>query len=290
MALHTTLYRRVTDPDLRLATLLGLLSVPITGALSWGTVPDERVVAGGTLSGAALVVVGLLVGYLYYDRPTDRRRAGIRAGLAASLAVVPVYLATMVSTVESSSPTIAAVSVVVTPIGIAIGTGFVVLVVSVTAVVGDRLAAVRSWRAEVREPGRVRQQETDGSSWWLYVAVYVALVPVAAGYVFGIVPRDLGSGLVGALLVLLTTVVAALALVSVYRDAKRLYEDGSPWVPNVLAYVGVPVAAFVVGYYVTTLSAWEAPAAAVGQYSFIGVCWAVAVVYLVDRRRATTAA
>ena len=74
MSLHTRLYRTLTDRQLRLAMVIGLASAPITVALSWGTVLDERTVAGGTVSGTAFLVVGLVVGYLY---TIDRRRDGV---------------------------------------------------------------------------------------------------------------------------------------------------------------------------------------------------------------------
>lgn len=284
MSLHTRLYRRVTDPHLRLATVVALVSVPVTVALSWGTVTDELIVVGGTVSGVACVVAGLFVGYLYYERPTSRRRAGIRAGVVASTGLVVVYVANMLSTLETASPGATAVTLVGTVIAIVLGVGLVVLVVSLAVFVGDRLAAVRSWRGEVSDETGVHQTASPGTRWWPVVVGYACLVPLTAGYLFGVDPSSTVGGLLAAILVLVTTVTASLALVAVYKDAERLYEAGSPWVPNVVAYVGVPVVAFVLGYYVATLNGWEAPAA-VGQYSFLGVCWFVALVYLIDRRR-----
>jgi hypothetical protein len=153
----------------------------------------------------------------------------------------------------------------------------------VAAVIGDRFAVVRSWQTEVKDTAPPNRKEADGRKWWRYVAAYTLLVPVTPGYLFGIAPTSLGGGLLGAVLLFVTVIATAVALVDVYKDAERLYANGSSWIPNVIAYVGVPVVSFVSGYYVAVFNAWEAPAA-VGQYSFLSVCWLVTVVYLLDRR------
>lgn len=284
MSLHTQFYRRVTDPNLRLATAIGLISAPATAVLSWGIVLDDRGVIGGTVSGAAFLVVGLLVGYLYYHRPTNRRRAGIRAGLAASLGLVVVYLATMLSMIDATSLGATSVAVGGTLLAIVVGGSMSILVVCAAAVIGDRFAAVRSWQSEVKDTPTQNREEVDGRRWWRYVAAYILLVPVTAGYLFGIAPTRPGGGLLGAVLVFVTVIAAAVALVAVYKDAEQLYVNGSSWIPNVIAYVGSPVVAFVIGYSVAAFNAWEAPAA-VGQYCFLSVCWLAAVVYLLERRR-----
>lgn len=288
MSLHTQFYRAVTAPNLRLATAIGLISAPVTAVLSWGTVLDDRAVIGGTVSGGAFLVVGLLVGYLYYHRPPNRRSAGIRAGVTASLGLVVVYLAKMFSMIDASSHRATAVAVVGTLLAVVVGVGMSILVVCVAAVIGDRFAAVRSWQSEVKDTAPQNRKEVDGRKWWRYVAGYTLLVPVTAGYLFGIAPISPGGGLLGAVLLFVTVIAAAVALVAVYKDAERLYANGSSWIPNVIAYVGVPVVAFVIGYYVAAFNAWEAPAA-VGQYSFLSVCWLAAIVYLVDRRRSVGA-
>lgn len=289
MSLHTRLYRTLTDPRLRLAVIIGLVSAPITVALSWGTVLDERTVAGGTVSGTAFLVVGFLVGYLYYGRPTDRRSAGVAAGIAASTGLVIVYLANTLSTLDVSSSETLALTVIGTVIAIPIGVVIAVLIVCVAVVIGDRFAAVRSWRSERGIPTLNHHDSTVKSRWWMYVAGYVILVPVAAGYIFGINPTSIGGGLLAVAFVFITVLAAALALVAVYKDTQRLYESGSSGIPNVTAYIGIPVCAFLLGYGVASFNAWEAPAA-VGQYSFLGVCWLAAVVYLLDRRRSAVTA
>jgi hypothetical protein len=287
MSLHARLRRALADPQLRLATVLGLASVPITVALSWGAVTDERIVAGGTVSAAAYLVVGFLVGYLYYDRPTERRAAGTRAGLAASVGMVVVYLANMVSTLDPSDPRATAFVLVGTPLAIAVGVAITVLVVRASALVGDRFAAVRSWRAEARDGPTGARGKVPDSRWWLSPVGYVVLLPVVLGFFFGLDLSGFFGALFAVLLWLITIFAAAFALFGVYEDAKEFHETGSPWIPNVVAYVGVPVAAFVGGHYLAAYSAWDAPVSMLG---FLGACWFAAVVYLFDRRRAVSAA
>ena len=282
MSLHTHFYRALTEPELRLATAIGLVSALLTVPLSWRTVTDESLVAGGTISGGAFIVADFLVGYLYYDRSTSRRRASTRTGLAASIGLVVVYLATMFSTLTVSSLRAALFTVVGTPIAIVFGIIIVVFVVRVAAFIGDRLAAVRSWRAEVKDTMSQDWQGTSDSKWPKYVALYVLAAPVTAGYFFGLRPQSAAGTLFGVLMLLLTYIAAILVLVAVYKDAEQLYESNSLWIPNVVAYVGTPVAAFILGYYAAEINAWDAP---VEVLSFLGVCWLAAVIYLLDRRR-----
>lgn len=62
------LHHGVTDESLRVAILVGLLSVPITVALSWEPVADDATTIGGSISGEALLLAGLFVSYYYHDR------------------------------------------------------------------------------------------------------------------------------------------------------------------------------------------------------------------------------
>ena len=282
MPLHTRIYRELVEPELRLATAIGLVSALLTVPLSWRTVTDESLVAGGTISGGAFVVAGFLVGYLYYNRPTSRRRASTRTGLAASGGLVIVYLATMFSTLSTSSLRATIFTVVGTPIAIVLGVVIVVFFVRVTAFIGDRLAAVRSWRAEVKDTTSEDWRGTSNSKWLKYVVLYVLVMPVAAGFYFSINPQSIVSILFAIVLLLVTYIAAALLLVAVYKDAEQLHESNSPWIPNVAAYVGAPFAAFILGYYVAEFNAWDAPVEAL---SFLGVCWLVAASYLLDRKR-----
>lgn len=282
MSLHTRFYRALTEPELRFATAVGLVSALLTVALSYRTVTDESVTAGGTVAGGPFVVAGVLVGYHYYGRSTSRRRAGTRTGLAASSGLVIVYLATMLSTLSVSSLRPALFTVVGTPIAIVLGSVIVVLVVRVAAVIGDRLAAVRSWRATVKETTDDDWRGTRDAKWPTCVAVFVSAAPVTAGYFAALRPQSAIGTLVGVLLLLFTFIAAVLVPVAVYKDAEQLHKSNSPWIPHVGAYVGIPVAAFVLGQYAAERTAWNAPVEAL---SFLGVCWLTAVVYLLDRRR-----
>lgn len=219
----------------------------------------------------------------YHDRPTHGRRASVGAGLAASMALAVISLFNTVSTLGVSSLRATVFAVVGTPIAIVAGVAVTVVLVRVSAVGGDRFAAVRSWRTEVRNSRSERRHGATDSKWWRYVAAYVVIAPVTAGYLFG--TDYLGSlgVLLGIPLMFVTVIAAVIALVSVYKDAKRFHESGSTWIPNVTVYVGVPVAAFVVGHYAADFNAWEAPVSMLG---FLGACWIAAVVYLLDRRRA----
>ncbi|ELZ10911.1 hypothetical protein C479_08868 [Halovivax asiaticus JCM 14624] len=114
---------RMADEDRRVATLLGLATVPITVALSWSAVTDPSVVLGGSISGGPLVLAGLIAGYYYSDRPTSSRQAGLQVGLVGSLATVVVYLANTATTVDSEPGWLGGVSVLLTPVAIGIASG-----------------------------------------------------------------------------------------------------------------------------------------------------------------------
>ena len=136
-----TLLENPTDRSLRTATLVGLSSVPFTAVLSWRSLPDDVVtVAGGTVSGTPLFVAGVIVGYLYYERPTGSRRAGVRAGLVGSIGTVLLYLYNALVTVQTASTGVSAAAVVLTPIAVVLGVGLSVLVTTIGAVTGDWLA------------------------------------------------------------------------------------------------------------------------------------------------------
>lgn len=125
--------RELTDESLRFATLVGLVSIPFTIFLSGR--PDPYVIAG-----APLLTAGLIAGWFYSKRPTDRRRAGTQTGLAASVGVVLWQVSYMLSIVRSEPTEIAAIAAVLTPVVVLIGIGLSVLVAMIGTVVGDWLA------------------------------------------------------------------------------------------------------------------------------------------------------
>ena len=172
----------LTDSSLRLAILVGLTSVPFTVALSWEPVADDVVVIGGSLSGAPVLLAGLLVGYLYTDRPTETRRAGIWAGMAGSIGTMIVFLANTLTSLPSASSRIGLAGVIATPIVVAIGVGFTVVITSISALFGQWITT-----RLLRESGE-RKPET--AQRWRYVLfIYAVIAPVTLIYALLIAPE-----------------------------------------------------------------------------------------------------
>lgn len=130
---------RLTDEALRSATVLGFASIPFTVALSWHAVTDAAVVLGGTISGGPLFLAGLLAGYVYSDRPTPTRRAGVQTGLVGSLGVAIVYLSNSATTIAAGPEWVAGASLVLTPVAVGIGIALSVLVCVIGATIGEWL-------------------------------------------------------------------------------------------------------------------------------------------------------
>lgn len=130
----------LADEELRLATLVGLASVPCTIILTESPPSGDGIYIGGAVSGGALVLAGLVVGYLYSQRPTESRRAGIRTGLVGSIGLVLLYSYNTLTIVGTNSLEIDAIVVVLTLFAIVIGAGIAVLVVMVSARVGEWVA------------------------------------------------------------------------------------------------------------------------------------------------------
>ncbi len=128
-----TLQRRwddLTDESLRVATLVGLASIPFTVVLSGESEPHA-------IAGAPLLFAGLIVGYVYGKRPTASRRADRRAGAVASIGVVLWQLSYLTSIVRTLSLEIAVVVTALTPVVAAVGVGLSLLVVMVGATVAE---------------------------------------------------------------------------------------------------------------------------------------------------------
>ena len=285
MSLPSSLRQTLTDPQHRLAVFLGIASAPVTVALSWTAVTDATYAAGGNLSGVAFVAVGLITGYVYHDRTVDRRDVGIAAGVAASSGLLVVYVANLATSIDLSSPGFTALLLAVTPVLIVLAGAMSVIVVLVSTIIGDRIAAVRSWRAEAGTVSRTpRETDREGKTWKRPRLTYLGILPVTAVYVFALDSNSIIGGLLAVLLLVSTVVLAVLVIVGIYKDAERLHEQGEPWIPNVVAYVGFPAVAFVIVYSVATFNGWDAPAA-IAQYAFLGVLWIAVVVYTYDRRQ-----
>lgn len=137
--LHT-LRRDMTDPSFRTAVLLGLVSVPLTVALSWELVVDPVQAAGGTFQGIPLIVAAVIAGYLYHDRAEDRVRVGLITGIMASLAIAILYLSNVVTTLGAES-WVSWVALIATPILLVLGVALCGVIGMVGAIIGDWMRA-----------------------------------------------------------------------------------------------------------------------------------------------------
>ncbi|WP_394739217.1 hypothetical protein [Natronococcus roseus] len=271
----------VTGDPLRFAVLVGLATVPFTVALSWQP-PDETTVAGGTVSGAPLLAAGALVGYRYGDCASRTRRAGIWAGLAASVATVLLYAATAASTIGTASTTITVLAVVLTPIAVVIGTGLTVLVTAATAVVVGWMRRRSARASRSRDATEKEGRNALESRWWLPVVAYVLLVP-AVVLAEGVVEPDGGAGFAVALLLVGTVLLSVPAALGVFVDATVPRRE-SAWLPNVRAYVGLPVFGFAAAYVGAALYGSPRPSAP-AAFGFLAALWLTAAVYLANRYR-----
>lgn len=138
----------LTDDSLRVALLLGLVTVPATVILSWETVSSD-VYAIGLDARAEPVLIGALVaGYYYSTRETGAKRVGIAVGLAASLSAVILIVANTAVTLGSLAPVWAGVALVATGVLTVFGAGLLILIAIIGAIVGDKIGSrVRRWRS-----------------------------------------------------------------------------------------------------------------------------------------------
>ncbi|WP_137289230.1 DUF5518 domain-containing protein [Natronorubrum halophilum] len=274
----------LTDDSLRVAILAGLATVPFTLALSWISAPDDVATVGGTVSGEALLLAGLIVGYYYSDRETENRRAGIWTGLAGSIAVVLLYVTHTITTIGSHSSRWTAVIVVLTPVALVIGVGLTVLVTMVAAQLAGWVTTRLDRDRRVSGPAGGDDRTGPASKYWKAVAAYVLVAPPVLGYVL----LELGENDVGFLLsalgMLFLVPLSIVAFVALFIDATAPQERGTGWLPSVWAYVGGPLGVYVGVYSVATL--WGVgypPGYAI--YSFFGALWLASAVYLVNRHR-----
>ncbi|WP_126662200.1 DUF5518 domain-containing protein [Haloterrigena salifodinae] len=281
-ALHA-LRDGVSDNSLRVAILVGLATVPFTVALSWDPIADD-IVAGGSVSGAPLLLAGLFVGYYYSDRETESRRAGIWTGLVASIAAVLVFGANTVATIVSEPSQWAVVAVIGTPFVLALGVGLIVLFSMFTAQFADWVTT------RLRRAHRAPDASDDGGltvpnpRWRTILAAYVLATPPVLGSVFLEIPAS-GAGFVLSVLGLLVLVpLSVVALGALFADATAPRSSKTDWAPNALAYVGAPIGTYALVYAVAALRGSGHPDG-YAIYAFIGVLWITAVVYLFNRHR-----
>lgn len=277
-----TLRDGLGDEQLRIAILVGLATVPITVALSWESLTDA---ADGTVSGEALLLAGVFVGYYYNEQPTAARRAGIWAGLAGSLGALLVSGANSVSTMSSAvgSAYWPWATVVLLPISVAFTVGFSVLVTALTAMGTDWVLTRLDRDRRVAEPeSRDDAIRTGRSKWRTAIAAYAGLAPVALSYALWLGP-DSDAGIVISVLLLFVLVPLSLvALVGLVADATEPRAAG--WLPSVWLYVGGPIGAGVLVYLVAAARGVGYPPG-YGQYAFLGALWLAATAYLVNGYR-----
>ncbi|QFU82635.1 hypothetical protein [Natronorubrum aibiense] len=275
----------LTDDSLRVAILVGLASIPFTLALSWGSVSSgDGVVIGGSVAGTPLLLVGLLVGSRYHDRPTDSRRAGFWTGLVGSSATALVFIANTVSSIGALSSRLTLVAVAVMPVAIVLGGGFSVLVTMASAAFADWVRTRVDSEHRVVEPAAAGETAVADSRWWLVVAVYVLAAPVVLYYALGVRP-DSGPevGLMVAGLFVLVP-LSIVTLVGLFIDATTPRSRATNWVPSVWLYVGGPIGVAVVVYSLGIVREVSYPPG-YASYSFLGALWCLSVGYLVNRKR-----
>lgn len=271
------------DESVRVAILVGLATVPFTVAFSWeSAVPalEEGVSLGGSISGGALVLAGVIVGYYYNDRPTEASRAGSRAGLAASLGTILVYGADTVVTVASASWPWTAAAALLGPVVIGFGIALTVFVTMVSALGTDWVLT------RLDGDRRADDLNADGSSrWWLAIAVNAVVAPVTL-YTLWTAPEGGGELRVlgAAVLIFLTSNAALLGL---FIDATEPGDPQTDWLPNVWAYVAGPIGAGVLAYSIAAARGVDFPPG-YGQYGFFAACWLASAAYLVNKYRHRT--
>ncbi|MFP8953410.1 hypothetical protein ACLI4Z_10605 [Natrialbaceae archaeon A-arb3/5] len=281
-----TLRDDLTDESVRVAILIGLATVPVTVVSSWESVTDEVVVLGGSVSGGALLLAGLLVGYYYHGREADVRRAGIWTGLAGSLGTILIFGANSVTTLAAASWPWSAAVAVLTPVTIGFGVGFTVFVTAIVAMGTDWVLTRLDRDRRTGESG-----ETDGETrvdgvlkWRLVIAGYAVLAPVALGYTLWIRPEGDAGVLLAVLLLVPVVFLSVATLVALFVDTTAPRGARTEWLPSVWLYVGGPIGA---GAFVSLVAAGyglDFPQG-YGQYGYLVALWLAAAGYLVNGRR-----
>ncbi len=273
------------DESLRVAIVVGLLTIPFTVWLSWESPTDGVVSFGGSVSGESMVFAAILVGYYYNGRPTDARRAGIWTGLAASIGTMLVYGVNSVAAITTASWPWVAVAIAFTPVFVGLGVGFAILAMTLLTMGTDWvLSRLRDRRLVESETESGTETESgQDSRWWTVIAGYAVIAPVALGYALWVQPES-GAGVgLSVLLLFFIILLSTVALPALFIDATKPRSPQTDWIPNVWLYVGGPIAAAAVIYSVTSLQGLGYPPG-YGQYGFLLALWVVAVVYLCNRR------
>jgi len=137
----------LTDDSLRTATLLGVASIPFTVALSWetfvrswGVQPGEDVYLGGEIVGVPLLLAAFVAGYVYSDRSTASRSAGVRTGVVGATPILLSHVSNASAVVLAGSLEIAVLATLATPVVVIVGAALGGLLGFVAATLGEKLA------------------------------------------------------------------------------------------------------------------------------------------------------
>lgn len=272
----------LTDESLRFAVLVGLASIPFTLALSWNSLAGDGPAIGGSVSGTPLLLAGLVVGYRYSDRATESRCAGFWTGLVGSAATTVVFTANTITTLESASPRMTVLVAVLTPVFVAVGIGFTVMVTMASAMIADwvttRVTRVRS-ESDPREADR-----RTAASLRSAIRAYALLTPIVLFGVFWLLP-DGGVGiLVSVLGLFVLLALSVVTFVALFIEATAPRPAGTGRFPNLWVCAGVPIAGYALVYLAAAFYALESPHSA-GIYGFVVGLWIVSLVFLGDRYR-----
>lgn len=132
MPAPNTIVRWVLAEDLRVATALGILSIPVTVAASWSGLPSSY-------TATPVLLAGILAGFYYSNgsRSTSYKQAGVRTGVVGALPT----LLNSASFVASAGT----ISVGYAAVGAGAGVlwfGFNLVVFSIAGVVGALIGGV----------------------------------------------------------------------------------------------------------------------------------------------------
>lgn len=80
MSVSNRIRQWILDEDLRVATALGVLSIPVTVAASWSGLPSSY-------TATPVLLAGMLAGFYYSNRSrsTSYKQAGLRTGVIGAL-------------------------------------------------------------------------------------------------------------------------------------------------------------------------------------------------------------
>ncbi|WP_226004429.1 DUF5518 domain-containing protein [Natrinema salinisoli] len=283
----------LTAARFRTAVLVGLGSIPFTIALSWESAPSS-------VSGTAVFLAGLLVGfhcgdrsaenhrvgplggYRYGKRPSESCRAGVLTGLVGSVPAAIWQPRPLLSSLWLELNESLVAVVVLFSIAAVIAVGAFVLLGVVGATVGE-------WLAErvdrVRDRAALRPStDAAGPGRWRYVAAYVLLAPIGLLSAFEVWPA-VGVGTpvaVASLFVLVPLSLVAFGALSTAVIVHRKVERD--WMPNYWVYVGTPLIGYALVYFAATLHRWGNPSGD-GVFGFLVALWLSSIVYLTDRHR-----